>query len=579
MKEKKDYQSYMRLIGYAKSQIPLFVICTLICGAMIFLIFSLVGVLLSSVIAAVSGEKMQGISSICIYVVGIFGFAMLASFNQLGFAHIEQKTQLMLRQKMIHSYLRMDERKASDYPATEVLNRLTTDVTNCTTVIGYYISLMVFQPMLSGIFSVVLLLIIDWRIAALCLICTFINLFCSSFALERIRSLKADMIKEKSEISNFVQECTKGIMEIRSFQLFPLFKQKLEKKLQKTETDIRKFSRLQGFRIQLSVFSGDCITIVSLLVLGAVLASYGLIHFSNIMIALPLSDQISQMITAFGNCTAIIRQTCPHIDRVFEIIDLPKEEQVTSQTNNFSPSKDAISFEQVSFSYGKQLVLNEVSFSVASEEKVAFVGESGSGKSTIIKLLLGLYTPNAGTIQICGQQLGNCSMEEWRKKLSYLPQEISTLNLSVSQNIALCPNGDREEVELAAKKANADEFISKTRENYDLLLGENNTGFSGGQLQRVALARCLFKNAPIILMDEPTSALDRESEQMIKKTMDQLSNSYTVVAVTHRLQLTRNFDRLYVVEKGQIVESGTHEQLLKEGGQYARLWSLQNECQ
>lgn len=579
MKVKKDYQSYVRLIGYAKKQIPLFVVCTLICGAMVFLVFSSIGVLLSSVVAAVSGEKSQNSFVMLLYVIGVFGFAMLASFTQVGFIHIEQKTQMTLRQKMIHTYLRMEESKASDYPSTEVLNRLTTDVPNCTKSIGYYMSSMVFQPMLSGIFSILLLLIIDWRIAILCIICTLINLFCSQFAIKQIRALKANIINRKSDTSNFVQECVKGEIEMRSFGLFSLFERKLDARLQKTESNIQKFSRLQGLRIQLYLFSGDCLTVISLLILGALLASAHLIQFSDIMISLPLSDQIAQMMASFGNCTAIIRQASPHMERVFEIIDLQKEDQVqqaTSNVVNASTISEGVSFSNVSFSYGQQSVLKDISFSVMQGEKVAFVGESGSGKSTIIKLLLGLYYPDTGTVQVCGQQLGSCSMEEWRKGFSYLPQEISMLHLSISQNIALHSKSDSKEVQIAAKKANADEFISKTEDNYDLLLGENSTGFSGGQLQRIALARCLFKNAPVILMDEPTSALDSDSEQAVKQTIDQLPDSCTVVAVTHRLQLARDFDRLYVVEKGRIVESGTHQQLLEKGGKYTHLWQLQH---
>ncbi|MBS6559833.1 MAG: ABC transporter ATP-binding protein [Clostridiales bacterium] len=583
MKREKDYQNYIRLIGYAKKHIPLFVICTILSGAMVFLIFSSVGVLLSSVVGAVSGESSQTSSHMFVYIIGVFGFSLLASFSQLGFVHIEQKTQLFLRQTMLHQYLKMKESFASQYSATEVLNRLTTDIPNCTTSIGYYMSAMVFQPMISGLFSIILLLAIDWRITLLCVSCTVLNLFCSRFAMKRTRELKVKMVKGKSDTANFIQECAQGETEIRTFGLFPIFERKLQKQVQETGKTIKIFSHLQGIRIQLYTFSGDCFTIVSLLTLGAILAGVGVIPFSNVMIALPLSDQISQMMTAFGNGTVIIKQASPHIERVFEIMDLPEESTLVEKEQDsdrfVQPIKDSnkeISFSHISFSYGQKKVLDDISFSIEKGEKVAFVGESGSGKSTIMKLLLGLYPAQSGTIQACGKEFGNCSMEEWRKNFSYLSQNISLFHLTVAENIALSLGSVDEKIRDAVRRANAEEFLLETEKGYDLILGENNAGFSGGQLQRIALARCLYKDAPIIVMDEPTSALDQASEQAVKKTIDQLPKTCTVVAVTHRLELTRNFDRLYVVENGKIVESGTHQQLLEQGGKYRHLWQLQN---
>lgn len=583
MKREKDYQNYSRLIGYAKKQIPLFIICTILCGAMVFLIFSSVGVLLSSVVGVVSGESSQTSSHMFVYIIGVFGFSLLASFSQLGFVHIEQKTQLFLRQTMLHQYLKMKESFASQYSATEVLNRLTTDIPNCTTSIGYYMSIMVFQPMISGLFSIVLLLAIDWRITLLCVFCTVLNLFCSRFAMKRTRELKVKMVKGKSDTANFIQECAQGEIEIRTFGLFPIFERKLQKQVQETGKTIKTFSHLQGIRIQLYTFSGDCFTIVSLLTLGAILAGIGVIPFSNVMLALPLSDQISQMMTAFGNGAAIIKQASPHIERVFEIMDLPEESTLVEKEQDcdrfVQPIKDGnkeISFSHISFSYGQKKVLDDISFSIEKGEKVAFVGESGSGKSTIMKLLLGLYPAQNGTIQACGKEFGNCSMEEWRKHFSYLSQNISLFHLTVAENIALSLGSVDEKIRDAARRANAEEFLLETEKGYELMLGENNAGFSGGQLQRIALARCLYKDAPIIVMDEPTSALDQASEQAVKKTIDQLPKTCTVVAVTHRLELTRNFDRLYVVENGKIVENGTHQQLLEQGGKYRRLWQLQN---
>lgn len=295
------------------------------------------------------------------------------------------------------------------------------------------------------------------------------------------------------------------------------------------------------------------------------------------MLSIPLSDQIGQMIMAVANFTSIVKQKSPHLERVFEIIDLPQEldNKINSNLQNNIKDTSQIIFDNVSFSYEEKEVLKQVSFNIKKGEKIAFVGESGSGKSTIIKILLGLYNNNYGNINVFGLEKENCSIEKWRSNFSYLPQDISLFNLTVAENISL-GNGNLEDIRTVGKMANIDEFISNKPKGYNLKLQDGNMEFSGGQLQRIALARCLFKKSPIILMDEPTSALDKESEQIIKETIEQLPKDITIIIVTHRLNLTKNFDRLYVLEKGSIIESGNHNELLEKNGKYAYLWNIQD---
>lgn len=572
---KNEYKLYFRLLKYTNKNLILFAICTLISGIAIFLIFSSIGVLLQNIIGIINGEINQNYLFNIIYILFIFIFALLSSFSDLGFVYIEQNLQILLRNKMLDSFFKTNEFSAQNYSDTEILNRITEDVNQSTYLINYYMSGFIFQPILSGIFSIILLYIIDWRIVLLCIICTLSNFIFSRVSIKWLRKIKTDIINNKSDISNFIQECIDGAIEVRTFKLYNIFKYKLYDKLENTSNKIKKFTFWQGIRQQLSNLSTDCFTIIALMFLGSILAKYEIIEFSNIMLSIPLSDQIGQMMMAIGNFTTITKQKAPHLERVFEIIDLPPEcnNEIKRDFSNIV-NKNQISFENVSFSYSEKKILNQINFTINKGEKIAFVGESGSGKSTIIKILLGLYIPK-GKVKVFNLQLGNCNIEEWRNNFSYLSQDISLFDLTIEENITLGVN-NCEQLYNASKMSNVEEFIFNKQEGYKSKLKNGNTGFSGGQIQRIALARCFFKKSPIILMDEPTSALDKISEEVIKNIIEKISDNVTIIVVTHKLNLTKNFDRIYVLDNGYIIENGCHDELLQKNGKYSYIWELQN---
>lgn len=576
MKKDSPFALYGRLVKESKNQIPLFVLCTLISGSAFFLIFSSVGVLLTQVVSMATNEAgTESMKKVVAYLLAIVAFALFSGFSLAGFIYIEQKVQSKLRAKMINSYLHTTEQTAENYPAAEILNRINYDLPETVKLIGYMISGWIFQPMISGLFSIILLVYVNWSVAILCILCTTINMLIMQFAADRLQRLNADITERKSDVIRFMRECLDGATELRTFKLFSFLNQKLDIKLSGVSNAIMRFRHYDSLRWACMVFFADGFTIIALLVLGALLASHGYIRFADIMLALPLSDQIGQMMTAFSYFPALIKQGSPNMQRVFSIIDLPQEE--TDKKSDIVQTFQSISFQDISFSYGKQQILNKLSFEIKAGERVAFIGESGSGKSTIIKLLLGLYLPNSGVIALGDQTLESSSLSKWRKNFAYMPQETSMFHLTIEENISLSTDADTEAVNIAARKANAEQFILQSSGGYKTFIGENNAGFSGGQIQRIALARCLFRDAPIILLDEPTSSLDLKSENLIKEAIEQLTRDKTIIVVTHRLNLIENFDKVYVVDKGCIIESGCHKELKKKGGRYSELWNLQSE--
>jgi len=245
--------------------------------------------------------------------------------------------------------------------------------------------------------------------------------------------------------------------------------------------------------------------------------------------------------------------------------------------------KGEIRFEKVRFHYGREAgVIDDLSFTIAPGEKVGLVGRSGAGKSTLVNLLLRFYDVESGRILIDGQDIAGVTQDSLRRQVGMVTQDTSLLHRSIADNILYGrPDASREAMIAAAKRAHADAFImglwdAEGRRGYETLVGERGVKLSGGQRQRVAIARVLLKNAPILVLDEATSALDSEVEAAIQESLYSLMEGKTVIAIAHRLSTIAAMDRLIVLERGQIVETGTHRELLDRGGLYASLWRRQS---
>ncbi len=242
--------------------------------------------------------------------------------------------------------------------------------------------------------------------------------------------------------------------------------------------------------------------------------------------------------------------------------------------------KTDIEFSHVSFQHkdAKQAIFQNFNLTIQPGERVGLVGVSGSGKTTLTKLLLRFADVNDGQIMISGQNIKNLTQESLRENIAYVPQETSLFHRSIAENIAYGrPDATEEQIKKAAKLANADEFIKDLPDGYGTLVGERGVKLSGGQRQRIAIARAILKDAPFLVLDEATSALDSESEALIQDALSQLMKGRTSVVIAHRLSTVANLDRIVVLQNGEIVEQGTHQELLKNSkGVYAHLWNRQS---
>ena len=302
----------------------------------------------------------------------------------------------------------------------------------------------------------------------------------------------------------------------------------------------------------------------------------GTIGTGDFILILALYSQITGTLLFVGRAFNNTARSFGEIEEGLAEILQPYEITDVEGAGTLSVASGKIEWKNVSFDYGEREVFTNFDLTIQPGERIGLVGSSGAGKSTFVSLLLRQHELTGGEIEIDGQNIALVTQDSLRRNIAVVPQEPMLFHRSIRENIAYGkPNASEEEIVEVAKKAEANDFILSLKEGYNTLVGERGIKLSGGQKQRVAIARAMLKDAPILVLDEATSALDSESEVAIQRALHALMVGKTVIAIAHRLSTLREMDRIIVLEKGKVVEDGTHETLSKAGGTYARLWEHQ----
>jgi ABC-type multidrug transport system fused ATPase/permease subunit len=398
-----------------------------------------------------------------------------------------------------------------------------------------------------------------------------------------IRKVSRQAQDQLAESNTVVQETLQGIANVKAFVNEAYEAGRYEKNLKKVVNIALKGASYRGAFASFIIF---CLfgAIVGVIWYGSVLVAKGELSVGSLTTFILYAIFVGAAMGSFPELYANVQKAVGASERVLEILHEENEAISISERENAVQNKiyGNLSFHQVSFNYPSRPdmpVLQEVNFEAKAGERLAIVGPSGAGKSTLASLILRFYDPQSGDIRFDGNASATYSLTDIRHQVAIVPQDVLLFGGSILENIAYGRlNATQEEIIQAAKRANAHEFISSFPEGYETLVGERGVKLSGGQRQRIAIARALLKDPAILILDEATSSLDSESERLVQEALEELMKNRTSIIIAHRLSTIREADRIVVLEKGKVVESGTHDELVKnEEGLYRYLSSLQFE--
>jgi ATP-binding cassette, subfamily B, bacterial len=314
------------------------------------------------------------------------------------------------------------------------------------------------------------------------------------------------------------------------------------------------------------------------LLLGGIAAVNGQLGVGTYSILIYLTQRLLWPLTRLGETLDLYQRGMASTNRVMDLLDTPIA--IDSGSISLPVVEGEIELKNVTFAYpDRSTVVKELSLKIPAGQTIAIVGVTGSGKSTLVKLLLRLYEIQSGEITLDGINIQDLQLADLRKSIGLVSQDVFLFHGSVRENVAYgSPDATLTEVIAAAKIAEADEFIDLLPQGYETIVGERGQKLSGGQRQRIAIARAVLKNPPILILDEATSAVDNETEAAIQRSLDRITLDRTTIAIAHRLSTIRNAHRIYVMERGQLIEAGTHDELINLDRIYAGLWNIQQNA-
>ena len=548
-------------------------ICTIIAaGGTAYLPF----VIKDMVDQVLSEKNTTMLNWIVVSIVVVFVIRGIAYYGQSYLMnYVGQRVIIDIRKAVFEKLQRLSMSFYDKHKTGTIMSYVTNDVSALQSAMVDNVVEMITETVIL-VASIVMMLYLDWKLF-LVTFCTFpiVLWFIDNFG-KRIRKSGSRIQEVTADITSVLQEVASSPRVIKSFV--------------REDYEIDRFDKenLNNFRAnmkyaQLSSTLTPTIEFVAAVGVSIILwyggnsVINGSITAGSLVAFLTYAVNISNPIKRLSRVIGNIQKALAAAQRVFDVLDLPEDIKNAPDAKALPKVKGDVRFNDVSFAYNEnEEVLSHVSFEVKPGEMVAFVGPSGAGKSTVASLLPRFYDAINGSITIDGQDIRKVTLDSLREQVGIVPQETVLFNGSVYDNILYGRlDATREEVEAAAKAANAHDFIMQLPDGYETMLGDRGMNISGGQRQRISIARAILKNPQILILDEATSALDTESERVVQEALDRLMVGRTSFVIAHRLSTIKNADKIMVLEKGQLIEQGNHDELMAMDGLYAHLYKIQ----
>ena len=463
----------------------------------------------------------------------------------------------------------------SDRHSTEFIARLSAGAAAATQVINLLVT-SIGRDLLSLVGLVTVMVVQDPYMSLFAFVVAPPAFFLLRKLVRRIYSIARSQFQGGTRIIETLQETLQGIRIVKAFTLEEIMRERFNRNVAAVEHEANKMARVSNRASPLMETLGGCAIAMAIMYGGYRVIETGATpgQFFSFIAAFLLAYEPAKRLARLN---IELNSGLVGVRILFEVLDAPPSEPADDNKPALHIKSSLLEFDDVYFAYrGDESVLRGMSFVAEPGKLTALVGPSGGGKTTVFNLLLRFYEAERGKIVIGGQDIRQVSRRSLRHQIAYVGQDVFLFRGTVRENIAFGkPDASEDEIFAAAKAAYAHDFILSFPRGYDTPVGEHGLQLSGGQRQRVAIARALIKNAPIILLDEATAALDSESELQVREAMEHLCQGRTTLAVAHRLHTISHADRIFVIEEGQAVESGRHDELLLKNGRYASFYRLQ----
>jgi subfamily B ATP-binding cassette protein MsbA len=578
-KEKTGKDIYIRILKFVRPYWPRLLVAMFFMGAVsaITAVFALLTKNVLDDIFINKDKVMLTIIPLAFMILGVIkgfvGFGEGYLMNYVG-----QRVVADLRQRL-YSHLQTLSLSFYDRTPTGVLmSRITNDVNSIQGAVSDAVTGMI-KDLFTALGLICVVFYRDWLLALVAIFVFPLAAFPFISFSRKLRKISKRALETIAYISTFLQETIFGHRIVKAFNME-------EYENQRFHVANEQYFKYLMKRVKIRSLSTPVMEWMAYLGIGSFVwvGGYRVISgamsvgdFFSFMTAMAL---LYDPLRGLSKVNLLIQEGIVAARRVFDILDLKPEVTDAPDARPLPAFSREIEYHDVSFRYADEMVLRGVDFTIKRGEKVALVGSSGAGKTTLVNLLPRFYDVTKGTIMIDGRDIRHTPLKSLREQIGVVGQQTLLFNDTVRNNIAYGrPDIPETEVIKAAKMADAHHFILKLPQGYDTIIGEQGVMLSGGQRQRLSIGRALLKNAPILILDEATSSLDTESEREVQMALDRLMQKRTVLVIAHRLSTVRNVDRILVLSGGEIIEEGTHRELMAISGEYKKLYELQFQDQ
>lgn len=573
--------SWSRLLRYLRPYQGWMVVALvmMVVGAGLGLVMPLV---IGQMVNLITGDQSLPITQIAL-LLGLVatGQAVTGLIQTYSLTFVGERVVTDLRQAAYQHLQQLDLAFFEQRRTGEITSRITNDVTLIQSMVTTNLG-MLLGGVIQLVGAIILMVVVSWQLSGLALVLVPTLVLIAVFFGRWLRRISTTVQDRLADATSILEETVAGVRVVRSFGREPYEIARFQTATEATFAAAMKRARVRALfqpAMLLTVWGA----LIGMLIVGGFLVSTGSLTPGSLVAFLFYAGIAAGSMGGFVGLFGQMQEALGATTRVFELLDQQPAVADAPDAIPLPPVQGRVEFREVSFAYQRAengqtapVVLRNFSLAIEPGEMVALVGPSGAGKSTIVNLIPRFYDVQAGSVLIDGYDVRRVQMRSLRAQIGIVPQETMLFSGSIRDNIRYGRlDASDAEVEAAARMANAHEFICNLPDGYDTPVGERGVRLSGGQRQRIAIARAILKDPRILILDEATSSLDSESERLVQEALERLMAGRTSIVIAHRLSTVQRADRIVVVVAGEVVEAGTHHQLLARGGMYARLYELQ----